>query len=385
MIRSSRLRAAILAALFAAILTTTAYAGVARCHRTVNGTKFNDLNANGKRDSGEPGLAGWRIWADYDDDGVRDTGEPYDDTDSLGRYSLVVTTTTAYRLREQRPTGGNGGWKCSYPNASTSGGFASGKGGDFGCGWGPITSDAVNGKDFGNYKQPKITVIKKLVPASDPGRFDLKVDSTVVKAAAGDGGSGSTLVSPGAHLVSETAAAGTDLADYKAEISCNTATAKTYGPGWVHPQSGDEVDLHDHQHPPRQGRDRQGHRPARDERHAVRLHRLRGRVQPARRRREDDLARGAELDALRGHRVGRLRLPALVDHLHRQRQHRRDRHADREHQGRLQARPSAARSSTRSCTRASRSSSPARRSCTTATRWTSRSPSAASATRRCTT
>ena len=47
MIRSSRLRAAILAALFAAILTTTAYAGVARCHRTVNGTKFNDLNGNG--------------------------------------------------------------------------------------------------------------------------------------------------------------------------------------------------------------------------------------------------------------------------------------------------------------------------------------------------
>ena len=241
MIRSSRLRAAILAALFAAILTTTAYAGVTRCHRTVNGTKFNDLNANGKRDSGEPGLAGWRIWADYDDDGVRDTGEPYDDTDSLGRYSLVVTTTTAYRLREQRPAGGNGGWKCSYPNASTSGGFASGKGGDFGCGWGPITSDAINGKDFGNYKQPKITVIKKLVPASDPGRFDLKVDSTVVKAAAGDGGSGSTLVSPGAHLVSETAAGGTDLADYSASISCNTATAKTYGPGWVHPQSGDEV------------------------------------------------------------------------------------------------------------------------------------------------
>ena len=54
----------------------------------------------------------------------------YDDTDSLGRYSLVVTNTTAYRLREQRPSGGTGGWKCSYPNASTSGGFASVKGGE---------------------------------------------------------------------------------------------------------------------------------------------------------------------------------------------------------------------------------------------------------------
>src|SRR3954463_14990649 len=127
MIRSSRLRATMLAALFAVLLAVPAYA-TTRCHRTVQGTKFNDLNGNGKRDSGEPGLAGWRIWGDYDDDGVRDTGEPYDDTDSLGRYSLVVTTTTASRLREQRPAGGNGGWKCSYPNATTSGGFASGKG-----------------------------------------------------------------------------------------------------------------------------------------------------------------------------------------------------------------------------------------------------------------
>ena len=180
MIRSSRLMATMLAALFAAVLATPAYAtgtgstcdshsrtyGTSGCK--AEGTKFNDLDADGKRDSGEPGLAGWRIWADYDDDGVRDSGEPYDDTDSLGRYSLVVTNTTAYRLREQRPSGGTGGWKCSYPNASTSGGFASGKGGDFGCGWGPIASDAVNGKDFGNYKQPKSTVIKKLVPAGDP-------------------------------------------------------------------------------------------------------------------------------------------------------------------------------------------------------------------------
>src|SRR4051812_41819158 len=120
MIRSSRLRAAILAALFAAILTTTAYAGVARCHPTVNGSKFNDLQPNGKRASGEPGLAGWRIGADYDAAGARAPGEPYDDTASLARYSLVVTNTTAYRLREQRPAGGSGGWKCSYPNASTS-------------------------------------------------------------------------------------------------------------------------------------------------------------------------------------------------------------------------------------------------------------------------
>ena len=267
MIRSSRLMATMLAALFAALLATPAYATgtYSTCDgRTYDsgckaeGTKFHDLNANGKRDAGEPGLAGWRIWADYDDDGTRDSGEPYDETDANGAYvitgikptSSTFTTSTyggggkKYRLREQRPGGGTGGWTCTYPNASTSGGFASGKGGDFGCGHGPIDSAVTpkaTGKDFGNYKKPKITVIKKLVPATDSGRFDLKVDGTTVKAAAGDGGSGSTYVTPGAHLVSETAAAGTNMADYSASIDCKTTASKTYGPGWVHPKSGDEV------------------------------------------------------------------------------------------------------------------------------------------------
>src|SRR5829696_6630308 len=238
MIRSSRLMATMLAALFAAVLATPAYAtyssstcgSYARTYNTTSckaeGTKFNDLDADGKRDTGEPGLAGWRIWADYNDNGVLDSGEPYDDTDANGFYSIsgikptssssasrtYNTTAKTYRLREKRPGGGTGGWTCSYPNASTTGGFANGKGGDFGCGHGPIDvskDPKVTGKDFGNYKKPKITVIKKLVPATDAGRFDLKVDGATVKAAAGDGGTGSTYVTPGAHQVTETAVSGT--------------------------------------------------------------------------------------------------------------------------------------------------------------------------------
>jgi hypothetical protein len=43
---------------------------------SVAGTRFEDGDADGVRDPGEPGLAGWLIWADADDDQRPDPGEP---------------------------------------------------------------------------------------------------------------------------------------------------------------------------------------------------------------------------------------------------------------------------------------------------------------------
>jgi hypothetical protein len=71
-----------------------------------------------------------------------------------------------------------------------------------------------------NRRKASITVVKHLVPSSDAGRFDLKVGATVVKAGAGDGGSGSRLVAAGTYRISEVAAAGTSLADYTSAIAC---------------------------------------------------------------------------------------------------------------------------------------------------------------------
>ena len=76
----------------------------------------------------------------------------------------------------------NGGNQQPLPNASN--GFLPD--------WQPLAGD------FG-----LVTVTKRLVPASDPGRFDLYVGTTVVAAAVGDGGSGTRQVAPGFYDVSE--------------------------------------------------------------------------------------------------------------------------------------------------------------------------------------
>ncbi len=77
-----------------------------------------------------------------------------------------------------------------------------------------------------------ITVMKALRPTTDPGRFDLQVDATVVRASAGNGGSGTTTASFGTHTVSEVAAAGTDLAHYVSSVVCTqNAAADVSGPG----------------------------------------------------------------------------------------------------------------------------------------------------------
>src|SRR5207248_1818535 len=86
---------------------------------TKSGIKFNDLNANGALDSGEPGLSGWTILA-------------YADTGSVprvldGRHSLAASATTgsggaysltlapgSYIVTEKTQAG----WTESFPTGS---------------------------------------------------------------------------------------------------------------------------------------------------------------------------------------------------------------------------------------------------------------------------
>jgi uncharacterized repeat protein (TIGR01451 family) len=78
-----------------------------------------------------------------------------------------------------------------------------------------------------------LEVVKNLLPSTDGGRFDLTIDGATKAAGVGDGGTtGKVVVEPGTHTVGEVAAAGTDLGEYTASVSCSaggTQLAKADG------------------------------------------------------------------------------------------------------------------------------------------------------------
>jgi hypothetical protein len=78
---------------------------------TKSGMKFEDLDADGYKDEGEPGLEGWTIFVDYDDDGVLDADEPSDETDADGNYEITGIKPGTFKVREVLQEG----WYCSYP------------------------------------------------------------------------------------------------------------------------------------------------------------------------------------------------------------------------------------------------------------------------------
>jgi hypothetical protein len=136
----------------------------------VEGTKYHDLDADGTRDAGEPGLAGFRIYADTNDDGGFDAGEPStftaDGTEPgkpLGSWVLADLPAGSYEIREDldNPAGNPRaaeGWSCSDPSP---------------CRFDVALADGgvVGGLEFGNYKQALVRVEKQTAPDGAPGSF----------------------------------------------------------------------------------------------------------------------------------------------------------------------------------------------------------------------
>ena len=117
---------------------------------TVRGTKFDDSDGDGQKESGEPGLAGWRIFVDLDGDGTYDDGtgadpeEPSGVTGSDGTYQIDGVPAGTYSIREV----GQSGWRCTAPSgcAYSNETFADGQ--------------EKTGKDFGNFELAKLSGTK---------------------------------------------------------------------------------------------------------------------------------------------------------------------------------------------------------------------------------
>src|SRR3984885_1248006 len=82
---------------------------------SISGVKFNDLNGNGVMDAGEPGLPGWTVYVDYNNDGVFDSAtEPSAVTGAGGTYTINNVTPGDWNVREI----GQVGWTNSFPSNS---------------------------------------------------------------------------------------------------------------------------------------------------------------------------------------------------------------------------------------------------------------------------
>ncbi|NPV62481.1 MAG: DUF11 domain-containing protein [Methanotrichaceae archaeon] len=110
-----------------------------RCSFSISGRKFNDLNANGI-DNDEPGLEGWRIQLKTPHDGTKTSS-----TDREGNFSFGGLAPGNYELTEVVQEG----WTQSFPS---SGGYSL-----------EIIDKSIEGPDFGNFGQPKISLDKSCI------------------------------------------------------------------------------------------------------------------------------------------------------------------------------------------------------------------------------
>ena len=81
---------------------------------TISGQVFNDFNADGLKDAGEPGQSGWTVYLDADGNGQLDTGETTAITAGDGSYSFTGLAAGTYTVAEVPQPG----WEQTYPGAT---------------------------------------------------------------------------------------------------------------------------------------------------------------------------------------------------------------------------------------------------------------------------
>jgi len=78
---------------------------------TISGSKFNDLDADGDWDGGEPGVEGWQIYLDLNGNRQFDPGEPNSFTNGDGYYEITGLDAALYAVEEVHEPN----WQQTYP------------------------------------------------------------------------------------------------------------------------------------------------------------------------------------------------------------------------------------------------------------------------------
>ena len=179
----------------------------------ISGVKYEDLNGNGSRESGEPVVSGSaQQFTFYIDNapanGQYDQGEATAVTNSLGAYSFEVAPGT-YTVRELDPDG-DGGWTCSTAAGTcnytvTLGLGESSSGNDFG-NWRPVSISGVKREDLtGDGQSQDDTAWDGVTIMLDPGTPD-DADDDSSTTTGSDGSYSFTGLTPGvAYRVYEVA------------------------------------------------------------------------------------------------------------------------------------------------------------------------------------
>ncbi|HRK31238.1 MAG TPA: SdrD B-like domain-containing protein, partial [Tepidisphaeraceae bacterium] len=85
--------------------TDVLFLNVAAANGTIQGTVWNDIANDGARDPTDPGLPGWTVFLDLNEDNDLSAGEPSDITDAAGFYSFPDLAPGDYRVRDITPPG----------------------------------------------------------------------------------------------------------------------------------------------------------------------------------------------------------------------------------------------------------------------------------------
>ena len=91
-------------------------------YSVIRGRAFVDRNSNGTADAGEPGIPGWTLYLDLDDDGQHDPAEPIRTTDANGEYAFEDLIANTYHIAQltqnswlQTSPGSSGSIASFYP------------------------------------------------------------------------------------------------------------------------------------------------------------------------------------------------------------------------------------------------------------------------------